>query len=204
MKKLIVCTCLYVFSLHCFSQRIITVKAKEIPSIGIMPIKSSIELLRAKNDLENYDPVKMNWVNQNVNQASLIGVDSLMQFIKLPTQQISVDSIDLEKYYQELESWLNYFPKNKKITKTILKEFVTKIEVSELTSNLIKAKSERYGLCIVNLGFTRTIQSTKDYRAELDEIAVAGIATSVLFWGNLGVNVGKCCPSLSFRFINPT
>lgn len=102
------------FSLQCFYQRIITVKAKEIQSIGIMPIKSSIELLRAKNDSEVHEPIEMNLINQNVNQASLIGIDSLMQFINLPSQRISADSLDLEKYFQELERWVNYFPKGKK------------------------------------------------------------------------------------------
>ena len=186
MQKVIIFSIIYLFSLTCYCQdpkSVITVKAKEINSIGIMPIKSSIETLKSKNDTEGNDQIKQAWVNQNVNVSFSLGLDTLMKYIELPSSKISLDTLSTLKYYEEIDSLLKFFPKNTKITKSILKDFLAKSEISIQTANIVKQKNERYGLCVVNIGFTRTKQSYSEFKDKISDIHGARLMSGLMFGG---------------------
>jgi hypothetical protein len=186
MKKLLLYSLMFLLPLQCFSQKIITVKAKEIQSIAILPTKTSIKVLRVQNDPELYDSTKINWINQNVNSACSIGIDNLMEFIKLPNQKITLDSLSFLNYFKELDKWVEQLSKENKLSKKVFYKFLSESQVSDSTIDLIKSKNEKYGLCISNLGYTRSKRSLEEFKSKQRDISGGLLATSIFFGSLVG------------------
>lgn len=103
MKKLFFYTLIYVFSLQCFSQKIITVKAKEIQSIGIFPVISSISIIKSRKE-EEIAVSEKNKIESEINEDSNETLQELMKMIDLPSNNFDLDSISKKIYVAEIEN----------------------------------------------------------------------------------------------------
>jgi hypothetical protein len=147
-------------------KKIITVKPKEITSIGVLPIESIIDIMKSKKENNPISQQSKDKLAEIVSKSAKAGVDSFMRFINLPIKHVIVDSSVKKQYIQELSSCITFLQANQKESKSQLKQMIKNYKVPELILKTIKSSGERYGMIIMNLGFTRTSQSLSEFKIE--------------------------------------
>ncbi len=162
MKKVFIFTLIFLYSANCISQsmiKVVTVKAKDIQSIGILPVISNVNILKSED--EKISQEFINQTNSTTNKFSEHALDSLFTMINLPSKKILLDSNSIVFFSKEIEKYFNlikYQNLSGNYGKSKMKEFLERMTVGDTISGLIKSQNQRYALCVVNNAFTRTLR----------------------------------------------
>jgi hypothetical protein len=162
MKKILLFCLICLFSTICFSQnltKVVSVKAKDIKSIGILPVISSVNIL--KSDDEKISQDFINQTNSTTNRISEHALDSLFSMINLESRKMVLDSNSTAVFTNEIEKYFTFIKSqntNGLYGKAKMKEFLERISISDSIAEIIKSQNLRYGLCLINNAFTRTIK----------------------------------------------
>ncbi|PWK20219.1 hypothetical protein LV89_03759 [Arcicella aurantiaca] len=160
MKNYVYVLITYLFSNICLGQnanKIVNVKAKEINTIGILPIISSINILKVDDEKVSQELInETNSITNNITEQSL---DSLFRLINLPSKKIQLDSTSMNIFLKDIQYYFTFIKSQNPYNsygKPKMKEFLERMRVYDFMANVIKSNNLRYALCIVNNGFTRT------------------------------------------------
>jgi hypothetical protein len=162
MKKILLFCLTCLLSTTCFSQnltKVVSVKAKDIKSIGILPVISSVNIL--KSDDEKISQDFINQTNSTTNRLSEHALDSLFSMINLESRKMVLDSNSMAVFTNEIEKYFTFIKSqntNGLYGKAKMKEFLERISINDSIAEIIKSQNLRYGLCLINNAFTRTIK----------------------------------------------
>jgi hypothetical protein len=93
-------------------------------------------------------------------------------------------------YNKEIGKLLQFFPMDKAVSKSDLKDFMANREISESIANTLKTQNQRYGLFMINLGYTRTKLNHAEFQEKM--IAKGAITTtSGILFGGIGAAIAS-------------
>ena len=190
MQKLFVYVLILISSYTCLGQKvnkIITVKSNEIKSLCIFPFVSSIKVIKTKNEeISKAEQIK---IESEINEDSNENIDELIKIIELPAKNVELDSMSRITYFSEIEKYcfqVWYVHPELGIGRSKMNKIIENIKVSDEMANLIKSQNQRYALCLVNQGVTRTNKSNSNRVFKNIALITAGIAfvgLTGVFWG---------------------
>jgi hypothetical protein len=181
MKKIFLLCLICLFSSVCISQnltKVVSVKAKDIKSIGILPVISSVKILHSKK--EEITVEEQTRVEAIVNDDTQIMLDELMKKIELSNKPIPLDTTTLKIYTSDFDKILKEVKNtNQDIVfsyRPMIKRIIESFKMSDEMADLIKSNDERYALYTVNQGFTRTRASNTNRQLKNIALLTAGVA----------------------------
>ena len=190
MKKLLFYFAMYLFSSDCLAQnlmKVVSIKAKDIQSIGILPIISSVKILHSKK--EEISKEEQNRVEAIVNEDTQNMIDEMLMKIDLPNKPISLDSTSLKIYTADFDKILKEVKNtNQNLIisyRPMVKRIVASFKMSDEMAKLIQDSGERYALYTVNQGFTRTRASNTNRQLKNIAFLTAGVAMAA--FGGFGL-----------------
>lgn len=190
MRKLFIYSLFIICSCTCFGQKVnqvINVKANEIKSISIFPSISSIKIISTKNEeISKNEQIKVDYdISEDTNES----LEELIKIIDLPSKSIELDSSNYKMYSSEIERYcfqIWYFHPELGLGRSKMNKILESIKVSDEMANLIKSNNQRFAICIVNRGITRTTKSNSKRVLKNIAIISTGIALvgiPAVFWG---------------------
>lgn len=88
------------------SNKVVNVKANEIDVIGILPVISSVNILKVNDEKVSQEFI--NQTNSVTNRIAEQSLDSLFKLINLPSKKIELDSTSIRLFAKDVEYYFTF------------------------------------------------------------------------------------------------